>query len=228
MLRHDFLGEMAVTHGAQCVYLAHHADDQAETILANICRGTSVGGLSGMKEEGFLRYQEHHFPLLRPLLGWRRADIDGYVREHRLSFREDSSNQTRGPRRNRLRLDVLPLLSQIFDRDVSPLIVRLGALAERDEDALQSQAKSLAETLLNPDGSLRLTSALKQAHPAVLSRVLRQWLTVTHHLKNIGHAEIEQSLAMLQMGGPAKINLPGNRHLRRKAGRLWIGDVRAG
>ena len=175
-----------------------------------------------MKDEGFLRYQRHRFPLLRPLLGWRRTDIDDYVREHRLSFREDSSNKTRGPRRNRLRLDVLPLLSQIFDRDVSPLIVRLGALAERDEDALQAQAGSLAEIFLNADGSLRLARELKQEHPAVLSRLLRQWLTSVHQLKNIGHAEVEQALAMLQPGGPAKINLPGDHHLRRKAGRLWI------
>ncbi|MES2593803.1 MAG: tRNA lysidine(34) synthetase TilS [Verrucomicrobiota bacterium] len=228
VLRHDFLGEMAVKHGALHIYLAHHADDQAETILANICRGTSVGGLAGMKDEGGLRYQGHRLPLLRPLLGWRRADIDDYVREHRLSFREDSSNKTRGPRRNQLRLDVLPLLSQIFERDVSPLIVRLGVMAERDEDALNTQARSLAEASINPDGSLRITREVKQAHPAVLSRVLRQWLVSIHHLKDIGHAEIERALSMLQPGGPAKINLPGDRHLRRKAGRLWIGDVRAG
>jgi len=221
-LRHEFLGEMAFKHGAREIYLAHHADDQAETILANICRGTSIGGLSGMSEESFLHYRQHKFTLVRPLLGWRRTDMDDYIREHRLSFREDSSNKTRGPRRNRLRLDVLPLLSQIFERDVSPLIVRLGALAARDEDALQAQAGSLAEAFLNADGSLRLTPELKQTHPAVLSRLLRQWLMVTHQLKNIGHAEVEQALAMLQPGGPAKVNLPGDHHLRRKAGRLWI------
>lgn len=227
-LRHEFLGEMAVKHGARCIYLAHHADDQAETILANICRGTSVGGLAGMKEEGFLRYQAHRLSLLRPLLEWRRADIDDYVREHGLSFREDSSNKTRGPRRNRLRLDVLPLLNQIFERDVSPLVVRLGAMAERDEEALHIQAQGLGEACLHEDGSLRLTSEVKKAHAAVLSRLLRQWLVSRLHLKDIGHAEIEKALAMLQPGGPAKINLPGNHHLRRKAGRLWISDVRAG
>ncbi|GEP43467.1 hypothetical protein BGE01nite_27580 [Brevifollis gellanilyticus] len=228
LLRHDFLSEMAVKHGTQTVFVAHHADDQAETILANICRGTSISGLSGMQYEGFLFHQGQRLQLLRPLIDWRRSDIDAYIQEHGLSFREDSSNKTRGPRRNRLRLDVLPLLNQIFERDVSPIIARLGSLATLDDDALQSQADRLLETFLNTDRSLRITPELKQEHPALLLRLLRQWLVSVHHLKNIGFAEVELAFDMLQPGGPAKINLPGNRHLRRKAGRLWIGDVRAG
>jgi tRNA(Ile)-lysidine synthase len=222
LLRRAFLGEMALKHGAKEIYLAHHADDQAETILANICRGTSLEGLSGMKMESFLRYQRDHFILNRPLLHWRRADIDDYIREHHLTFREDSSNKTRGPRRNRLRLDVLPMLNQIFERDVAPLIVRLGTLAERDDFALTVQAFDLFDTCIHDDGSLQMSKELKKQQPAILSRLLRRWLTVTHLLRSIGHTEIELTLSMLQPGGPAKVNLPGGHHVRRKAGRLWV------
>jgi tRNA(Ile)-lysidine synthase len=222
LLRHDFLGEMALKHGAEVIYLAHHADDQAETILANICRGTSLEGLSGMKMESVLHYQMHRFKLLRPLLEWRRTDIDSYICQHRLAFREDSSNQTRGPRRNRLRLDVLPMLNQIFARDVVPLMLRLGNIAARDDQALTQQAEAIFDTCIHDDGSLCLSKESKQWHPAVLSRLLRRWLIEKQLLRSIGHGEVELVLSMLLPGGPAKVNLPGGYHVRRKSGRLWV------
>lgn len=221
-LRHAFFGEMALKHGARDIYLAHHADDQAETILANICRGAGLQGLSGMKPETYLRHQQHRLALHRPLLHWRRSDIDDYVLQHRLTFREDSSNKTRGPRRNRLRLDILPLLNQIFARDVAPLICRLGTLAARDDAALQLQAREFSEACFCRDGSLEITPEMKRLPPALLSRILHRWLTSELELTDVGNTEVELAMTMLQAGGPAKINLPGARHLRRKAGRLWV------
>ena len=221
-LRHAFFGDMALRHGAKDIYLAHHADDQAETILANICRGTGLQGLSGMKQKSILYHQGQDLVIHRPLLEWRRSDIDDYVRLNQLTFREDSTNKMRGPRRNRLRLDVLPLLNQIFDRDVAPLICRLGGLAARDDAALQRQAQDIAQACYGDDESLKITSELKQMPPALLSRVLHHWLTTNLGLADIGHAEVELAMSMLQPGGPAKVNLPGSRHLRRKAGRLWV------
>jgi tRNA(Ile)-lysidine synthase len=222
LLRHDFLGEMALKHSAQRIYLAHHADDQAETILAHLCRGAGLTGASGMAQETEFISHGQRFQLVRPLLHWRRAEIDAYIREHRLTFREDSSNISRGPRRNRLRHEALPLLSQIFERDVAPILARCGQLAARDDAALWSFALHLSKEHLLPDGSLKITATLKQEPPAILSRLLRWWLVESLKLYDLGHAEIEHALTMLQPGGPAKINLPGGHHLRRKAGRLWV------
>ena len=222
LLRHDFLGEMALKHSAQRIYLAHHADDQAETILAHLCRGAGLTGASGMAQETEFISHGQRFQLVRPLLHWRRAEIDAYIREHRLTFREDSSNISRGPRRNRLRHEALPLLSQIFERDVAPIIARCGQLAARDDAALWSFALHLSKEHLLPDGSLKITATLKHEPPAILSRLLRWWLVESLKLYDLGHAEIEHALTMLQPGGPAKINLSGGHHLRRKAGRLWV------
>lgn len=222
ILRHAFFGEMAVKHGARVIYLAHHADDQAETILAHLCRGAGLTGASGMAQETEFIARGQRFLFVRPLLNWRRAEIDGYVREHGLSFREDSSNRSRGPRRNRLRHEALPLLSEIFERDVSPIIARCGQLAARDDAALWSLALRLSSEHLLPDGGLKITPCLKEESPAILSRLLRWWLVESLKLYDLGHAEIERALTMLQPGGPAKINLPGGHHLRRKAGRLWV------
>lgn len=219
--RYDFLFRMAEKHGAERIYLAHHADDQAETILANLCRGTGIGGLKGMVAE------TASTPMLcRPLLQVPRAEIDAYVQAHGLAFREDSSNVGARHRRNRLRHEVLPLLNEVYAREVAPLIVRLGRQAERDESCLQQQAQTLIrqEGVLAADGGLILSKEVRAAHPAVLTRVLHFWLVSVLALPGIDSELLDAAVEMLQAGGPAKINLSGGRHLRRKAGRLWVTD----
>lgn len=224
-VRYEFLKEMAAKHQADRIYLAHHANDQAETILANLCRGAGMNGLAGMKMETELTALPHRILLVRPLLQWRRSEIDHYIAEHQLSYREDSSNQTQGPRRNRLRHQVLPLLDEIYARDVAPIIARCGELAARDDAALWQLAQALIPAHLAPDGSLTLSAELKGTQPAILSRLLRWWLVDHCRVPEIGQAQVEQALSMLQPDGPAKINLAKGLHLRRKARRLWVDGV---
>ena len=224
-VRYEFLKEMAVKHHADRIYLGHHADDQAETILANLCRGAGLNGLAGMKMETELTALPHRILLVRPLLRWRRSEIDCYVADHQLSYREDSSNQTDGPRRNRLRHQVLPLLDEIYTRDVAPIIARCGELAARDDEALWQLAQALIPSHLAPDGSLTLSAELKSTQPVILSRLLRWWLVEHCQVPEIGLVQVEQALSMLQVGGPAKINLAKGLHLRRKARRLWVDGV---
>ncbi len=221
-LRHEFLFATAEKYGARTVFLAHHADDQAETILANLCRGSSTAGLAGMAEETRLTSGDRKILLQRPLLQWRRAEIDAYVLQHQLIFREDSSNQSLQHRRNRLRHQVLPLLNDIFGRDVAPIIARLGRQAQRDDDALSEMADQLAKTHFSSDGSLLLTQTLHSEPFAVQSRLLQTWLVEHLGLTGIENADIESALGMLHPQGPAKVNLPKNRHLRRKSKRLWV------
>ncbi len=221
-LRHEFFRDMALKHGARQVYLAHHADDQAETILAHLCRGAGLDGIAGMKSLALMQVGPTELELHRPLLQWRRADIDHYVQQHGLRFREDRTNHENGPRRNRLRHEVLPLLNDIFSRDVAPIISRLGALAERDDEALWFQAMDLFKRHWQAGGEVRITTELKSAAPAVLSRLVLHWLRQLEQLNSITSSEVELAMSMLKPGGPAKINLPGGHHLRRKAGRWWL------
>ena len=218
--RHDFFANLAAKHGTPHVYLAHHAEDQAETVLANACRGTGLAGISGMKPEQSL---ENGLVLHRPLLAWRRAVIDACIAAHKLRFREDSSNNSRLHRRNRLRHDILPKLNQALDRDVVPALTRLAAHAARDDDCLNALTLEWLRVHApdQPDGSLRLTPAFKALHPALLTRLLRHWLAA-RGVPALDQAHIDAALTLLQPGGPAKINLPGGHHLRRKAARLFV------
>lgn len=220
--RHRFLCDMAARHGTPHVFLAHHAEDQAETVLAHACRGTGLVGLAGIKPQQTLR---NGLILHRPLLTWRRSEIDAYIAQHHLPFRDDSSNQSLAHSRNRLRHQALPLLNEIFQRDVTPALTRLASQALRDHDCLQSQAESWLTTHqpIQPDGSLAITSELKALHPALLSRILHHWLQ-THAIPDLDHQLIESALQLLSSPSPAKLNLPGDRHLCRKAKHLRILD----
>ncbi len=219
--RHAFLQRSAGENDVWVVFMAHHAEDQAETILGNVCRGTGLAGLAGMQAVQRLDSGLH---LVRPLLAARRSEIDAYLKSRRLKFREDTSNQSPLHRRNRLRHEALPLLNDICARDVVPQVLRLGALAAQDDDCLRHEAVAFlmkAENL-NEDRSLPVTPELLALHPAVLSRVFAVWLREVLELPGIESAEIEAAMSLLAPGGPAKVNLPQDRHLRRKAKRLWV------
>ncbi|MEY4484071.1 MAG: tRNA lysidine(34) synthetase TilS [Verrucomicrobiota bacterium] len=219
--RLSFFAAAAKKHRCRSVFLAHHADDDAETVLHNLFRGTGLQGVSGMKP---VHETAHGLLLVRPLLDATRQDINDYITAHKLAFREDSSNQSPEHTRNRVRHELMPLLGGLFQRDVVPLLKRFSSLAARDHAFISglSEAFAIQHTLFNEDGSLRLRAEFKKAHPAIQSRILQCWLTEVHQVPKIGQREIEAAISMLEPEGPARINLPGDRHLRRKAGRLMV------
>ena len=218
--RHAFFLQASEKHQTPHLFLAHHAEDQAETVLANACRGTGLPGIAGMKPVQTLN---NGLILHRPLLTWRRTDIDTYITTHKLRFREDPSNTSPAHRRNRLRHDILPRLNQALDRDVTPALVRLAAHASRDDDLLTSLTHTWIQTHtpFTSDGRLQITPALKALHPALLTRLLRLWLQ-SHNIPNIDQTHIDAALTLLTQIIPAKINLPGNHHLHRKSKHLYL------
>ena len=123
ILRYDWFAQVVRAAGKQAVLLtAHQSDDNAETLLMNLLRGTGLRGLTGIPPvNDYIR---------RPLLQVSRADINQYVIEHGLAFVEDSSNQSTDYTRNQLRLEVMPLLRKIYpqvDRTLLQNIERFGS-----------------------------------------------------------------------------------------------------
>ncbi|MCB1212287.1 MAG: tRNA lysidine(34) synthetase TilS, partial [Verrucomicrobiales bacterium] len=219
--RDELFHSAAKTHRTRFVFLAHHAEDQAETVLANLLRGTGATGLRGMTDSadaanGMIK--------LRPLLQVRRAEIDHYIEAERLHFREDSTNATSAHRRNRLRKDALPMLSKVMQRDVTPLLLRTAELAAQDDDCLQDLALHTLnqKAMLEADGSLRIPRDWSTIHPAIQSRIIRHWLVETQQLPFIGRSEILSVMGIFAPEAAAKVNLPGGHHARRKSRKLWI------
>lgn len=212
-LRHEFLARC--TRAEQChdVFLAHHADDQIETVVLNLLRGTGSAGLGGMRSQSPLRVGKVEFILHRPMLGIRRESIADYTSSSRVPFREDASNQDTRHTRNRIRQDALPHLRKLFSENIDEAILR-AAIILRDEEAwMQSLVPAPSETLACEE--------LRAMPLALRRRMILRWLR-EQNVPEPGFAEIERVLGLLDLEGPAKVNLPGNWHARRKTKHIFL------
>lgn len=114
-LRYAWFAEVCRQYGYAGVSVAHHSEDNAETLLLNMVRGTGLKGLSGMKQFSVLPFagEEDRLYLIRPLLGFTRKQIEGYVFARKLTYRTDSSNFSLDYKRNRIRHEVFPSLHKL-------------------------------------------------------------------------------------------------------------------
>lgn len=140
--RYQFLQRCAHSFGAERVVTGHHRDDQAETFLERLLRGSSVRGLSAMPSARILaKNADSTIELVRPLLFLSRGEIQHWLVQHGFGWREDASNQKLNTRRNRIRHETLPSLQKSADGNIA---IRLAATAER-----MAQAESALAWMLS-------------------------------------------------------------------------------
>lgn len=135
--RYAYFREIAEKHRAARIAVAHHADDQAETVLMRIVRGTSPGGLSGIP----IRRAEKNVELIRPLLRMYKADILKFCENRGLRYSMDSSNEQRYYFRNTIRLDLLPALAQ-YNPGITNALVRLSELAAQEDEWMEGETQA--------------------------------------------------------------------------------------
>lgn len=216
--RHVFFAQCATLYRCPRVLLGHHADDQAETIIFNLLRGS--GGLKGMQWNHSIQVGDMDLTLLRPLLLNTRSEIDSYVKHHRLHYREDTTNAEPIAARNRLRNEVMPLLSDIMGRDITPGLLRALNVSEAKHQALHETL--VAANLTDPQGRLFLPKLLPLS-PALQLMALQEYLQAAK-VRDINHDLLTRCLSLLTDPDIAKINLPGGLFFRRKAKRLFISN----
>ena len=113
-LRYHWFGELCREHGYSGVAVAHNANDNAETLILNLLRGTGLRGITGMKAEGFIPDPEFaDVPLYRPLLSLTREEIEAFAAENGLTWREDRTNASNDFKRNKIRNQVFPVFKEI-------------------------------------------------------------------------------------------------------------------
>lgn len=210
--RHTFFHDCARQTGVPRVLLAHHADDQAETILFNLLRGSA--GPKGMKP----RQTHDGLTFLRPLLDIRRTEINDYLSTRRIPFREDRSNASPFATRNRLRHEALPLLADILGRDPVPALRRAEQLNRDLEEIARDTLDSLH--LLDPQNRLHLPT-FRSLSAALQRQVLHDYLR-EHDIPELTFALIENARLLAHPDAPPSLNLPGGRRLRRKEARLFL------
>lgn len=172
--RYDFLAQVARQEDCQCVVLGHHANDQAETILMNMVRGSGLRGMGGMRLVSPLPYHPQ-FKLIRPLLTVARAELEQYCKAKNLRYRQDESNRDTRYGRNFLRHEVMRKLSRL-NPDVVSALNRLADSAATDEHFIASQLESFAKVALRSwgDGCSISRPLFLEAHPALQRRLLRR------------------------------------------------------
>ncbi|MDX1380756.1 MAG: tRNA lysidine(34) synthetase TilS, partial [Xanthomonadales bacterium] len=179
----------------EVLLLAHHADDQAETVLLHLLRGSGVDGLAGMPETRPLGAGR----LARPLLGVRRAALEAYLRVHEMGWIEDPANDDRRMDRNWLRGELLPLLEARFPGAAARL-ARSARHCREASDALDALAGDVLPGSTQPP--VLDLERLKEARlPAAL--VLRTWLRRAH-APPIPEARLDEFLRQLAEAGPGK------------------------
>ena len=130
-MRYNWFGQLCRQYGYKAVAVAHNANDNAETLILNLLRGTGLRGITGMKASGFIPDPEYgDIPLLRPLLGMTRAEIEAFATEHGLQWREDRSNGENSYRRNKIRNQVFPVFAEINPSFVQTLNRDMERFAE--------------------------------------------------------------------------------------------------
>ncbi|MGQ9591710.1 MAG: tRNA lysidine(34) synthetase TilS, partial [Planctomycetota bacterium] len=166
----------AAEKDAGVLFLAQHAEDQAETVLLRAVRGSGVRGLAGMAPVRPLERPGGTTLVVRPLLSWSRADILRYLEAAGETYRTDLSNDDLSVPRNRLRREVLPVLEADVQPGARRSLARLAEIAgavARDLESLGRRALSEARTGRPGGGGLLSVEALRAWPPSVVREALR-------------------------------------------------------
>jgi len=221
--RHVFLDRVADTVGANRIALGHTQDDQVETILLNILRGTGTDGLRGMAAICGRR--------IRPLLGVRRSETAAYCIRHGIAFREDKSNLSSNYLRNRLRAELLPELETYYNPEVRQALLRLAVIVADEVAYLEEQAQTAYSSVCvgtSANGVELSVASMVELPAALRRRVLRHAIEVVRGgLADITFQDIERAISALpDASHPRRVmefTLPsGEVHIRVDAERLAV------
>lgn len=223
LARHQFFADMSRKHQTARLCLAHHADDQAETVLQHLLRGSGLQGLRGMAAFSRLRVDGVELQLYRPLLAFTHRELIQLNARRGWKYLEDSTNAELFNRRNRVRHQILPALSALGYGDVVKSLGRTADLAREDHACLQNLADAVLAQCRDPRDRTRLQWKILAEHPLALQRrVVQQWLREVP-VPNLGFHDVEGVRSLLTNSNvPARVNLPGNWQAGRKNGQLYL------
>jgi tRNA(Ile)-lysidine synthase len=206
--RYRALASMATAVGATHIATGHTQDDQVETVLLRLLRGSGRGGLGAMRP---VRGR-----LVRPLLGVSRADVRRFLVERDLDFARDLSNADLRFTRNRIRRLLLPLLQQEFNPRLAPALAALAERWREEEDFLAAAAAARAAEVERGDA---LAVSVATLPPALGRRIVRAWLERGTR-RAMSAAHVARVLALAGGRGRGAVAVPGPARVRREGGVL--------
>ena len=216
--RYAFLEEAAAKYKAQRVALGHTADDQAETVIMRLLKGSSLSGLSGIPPKRGI--------FIRPLIQSSRSSVEEYARESSIAFVTDSTNLTTKYLRNRVRLELIPYLEKKYNPSVKEALARTSLVLSHDDDYMEKAAsKAFSSALIEQKtGAIALDrDKLSRMHRALCARV---FLMAVHSLgaeADSGSVHVDAFFGLLNNAAPnASISLPGGVCAKREYKKLVV------
>lgn len=217
-LRYDFLWRVAAKCNAEFILTAHTRDDQVETILMRLLRGSGPQGLRGIHRVVLF---DEKVKLARPLLSVTREEVLSHCEFYGIDFRVDSSNLEHDFTRNRIRRELLPLL-RTFNPGSNDALIRFAELVAEDEDFLREVSSELLAKA-ERDSALEIEQMVP-AHTAIRRRALRMWLkNVGQDLRQIDASHIAATERLMTRGQSGQtVELPGRWRVVREFNRLIL------
>jgi tRNA(Ile)-lysidine synthase len=213
-MRYRALGQVAAELGGHLVATAHHADDQAETVLLHLLRGSGLAGLRGMRPEGDLPEWGAPYRVVRPFLTLWRTQIEAYSAEQGLRPVQDPSNQDPHFARNRIRHELLPLLHANYNAQAAAHLVQTAALLAADYEVVQAAVDKAWHTLAETGaGVVAMPLAGWLAQPLAVRRELlrRAVATLAGTTQDLSFAILEEARLLLeQQTANKQAKLPRN------------------
>lgn len=225
-MRYLFLDRVAADVGASKIALGHQLQDQAETVLLNILRGSGLGGLKGIAPIRDGRY-------IRPLLDATRKEILAYLKERGLTYREDRSNESPVYLRNRVREEVIPLLREHYNPRIEQNLARMAQILRRDDDFIEAsleEATAGSAVRQVKEGVSFSVTFFRSLHASLRFRLIKTLLERTAGPEagfSFAHIAAVADLA-LAPGPSGSIALPGGLCARREYETVVIGPALSG
>ncbi|MDR9458734.1 MAG: tRNA lysidine(34) synthetase TilS [Dehalococcoidia bacterium] len=210
-VRHVFFAEVAESIGAWCITLGHTQDDQVETILMHLVRGTGLGGLRGMGPITSLRLQgDRVLVVVRPLLEVAKKETEDYCRTYDLKPRSDSSNYSFNYTRNRFRGELIPLLKS-YNKNFDAALMRTARAVAADLSFIEKEVSMVWDRVVTdqPNGLTLDREALLSLHPALQRHLLRRAVgEVLGDLVDIQSIHVEKMIEALSKPAGKRLSLP--------------------
>jgi tRNA(Ile)-lysidine synthase len=223
-VRYRFLESVARRVGAKRVAVGHTRDDQVETTLMHLLRGSGIQGLRGQNAAAPYGVGEDGIWVIRPLLEVTRQETGAYCIAHNLQPRSDTSNEQVRFLRNRIRLELIPLLRQ-YNADIDGALVRLADLAGEDADFMDEQAAALCGAAVTSEGCLTCIDSgkLRGLPLALQRRVFRVVLEQSYgSLRDIEAVHVDSLVRLLFSNTGRSVNLPGGMVVANERNRMVI------
>ncbi len=222
--RYRFLDRVAADHGAGKIALGHHLQDQAETVLINILRGSGLDGLKGI-----LPMRENKY--IRPLIEVSRTEINDFLKETGVKPREDHSNSSKAYLRNRIRGELIPRLKKEYNPRIAENLARMATIIRRDDDFLNGCVDAIIKpphvikTRHEADFSVTYFKTLHAALGYRLLRSLLEGLAPSGRGFSFSHIQSLCDLAMKSSSGKG-IALPYGLHAQKEYDRIVIQSAK--